>query len=588
MPRAEHRWFVGAAVGLWLLFVIQALCSPVLLDDWFPMRYWRDHAFSLAELWAYARYDYVHYNPRIGEVFLAAVDGSRAIHVIVTPLVQLALLPTAFVIAFGRWPRRTMRDLQLLLFLQTMIWLVIPIPGIMYFYRPFATNYLWGFTITLALFVPYRLAPSDRPRPWLVPVLFVLGWTAGMCNEHTGPTAMLALAGFVYVAWRGRRLRAWMIAGLAGLYTGYPMLFFAPGQAVRYGGLATRDTPAKLLAERGITGCIGILADFFYECRLGILLFAAAIVRYLLTRRHGAVWPPRREGITAALLAGAASTIVVTLFMSPTTTDRVFFASGVLLVTAFAVCAEHLFAEPGVRRFTVAACVVVFGYHVVRFVETGVTMKLESDERIALLAAAPKGSVAVVPTYSYARHSRWLPGDDFIYFPWLRDYVGGELFDLATIDLDRFDGFPKARALATWSSGVRRAAPTYRELQRWPDHTALALRAGPERAFAITMTGLFADPPRRPLLMLAWTPDGERFVDGRPADVEAGHFIRVRAATLPDSLSDSYVVGCGVAERVQPRFADAAAWLPVDERWCRGPFTAIVCERARCWIAGWY
>ena len=36
-----------------------------------------------------------------------------------------------------------------------------------------------------------------------------------------------------------------MIAGMLGLYIGYPMLFFAPGQSVRYGGLATRDTLAS-------------------------------------------------------------------------------------------------------------------------------------------------------------------------------------------------------------------------------------------------------------------------------------------------------------------------------------------------------
>src|SRR4051794_10237544 len=140
-PRGEHRTFLAAAFGLWLLFFVQAVNTPVLLDDWFQLRYWRDHAFGPTALWEYARYNYYNYNPRFGEVLLATVDGSRAIHLILTPLVQVAVLPTLFVIAFARWPRRTLRDLQLLLFIQVMIWLVIPIPGVMYFYRPFATNY---------------------------------------------------------------------------------------------------------------------------------------------------------------------------------------------------------------------------------------------------------------------------------------------------------------------------------------------------------------------------------------------------------------------------------------------------------------
>ncbi|HET9992962.1 MAG TPA: DUF6056 family protein, partial [Kofleriaceae bacterium] len=306
--RAQQRWFVAAVLTLWLLFAIQALQSSLLLDDWFELRYWRDHAFGPTALYQFARFNYFHYNPRIGEVFLALIHGSRAIHVIVTPLVQLALLPTVFVIAFARWPRRDLRDTGLLLVIQVLVWLVIPIPGIMYFYRPFATNYLWGFTFTLALFVPYRLAlasqgPSTRARLWLVPIMLVLGWVAGMCNEHTGPAAMVAIAAFVIAAWRARRLRAWMLAGLVGLYVGYPMLFFAPGQTVRYAGLATRDTPVKLLAERGITGCFAIVGDFLYESRLGILLFAATAVSYAVTQRSARL--PRGLVVEAGVLVAA-------------------------------------------------------------------------------------------------------------------------------------------------------------------------------------------------------------------------------------------------------------------------------------------
>src|SRR5258706_2740524 len=135
-PRRERAFFVAAVAGLWLVFFVQAVSSPILLDDWFQLRYWRDHAFTPSALWEYGRHNYFHYNPRIGEVLLAIVDGSRVIHVIVTPIIQLGAAVTAFTIAFARWPRRTLHDLQLLLFVPVMIWLVIPIPGIIYFYRP--------------------------------------------------------------------------------------------------------------------------------------------------------------------------------------------------------------------------------------------------------------------------------------------------------------------------------------------------------------------------------------------------------------------------------------------------------------------
>ena len=45
--RAQSRTFVAAALALWLLFFVQAVHTPVLLDDWYQLRYWRDHEFGL-------------------------------------------------------------------------------------------------------------------------------------------------------------------------------------------------------------------------------------------------------------------------------------------------------------------------------------------------------------------------------------------------------------------------------------------------------------------------------------------------------------------------------------------------------------
>ena len=589
-PRGEPRAFVAAAIALWLLFFVQAVNAPTLLDDWFQLRYWRDHELGLTALWGYAHHNYLHYNPRIGEVFLAIIDGWRGIHLVATPLVQLAVLPTVFVIAFGRWPRRTLRDLQLLLFIQTSIWLVIPIPGIMYFYRPFATNYLWAFEITLALFVPYRLAlASDpaAPRVWLAPVMLVLGWIAGMCNEHTGPTAIVAMAGFIYAAWRLRRLRTWMIAGMVGLYVGYPMLFFAPGQAVRYGGMATRETPIKLLVDRGVTGCLAIFRDFVVESRLAILVFVAALVRYVITvymRGDRISAPPRRTLVEATVLAAASAAIVMTLFLSPTVSDRMFYASGVLLVAAFTVGASHLFAERVVRRFVIGACIVVFGYHAVRFVETTLEVKAENEHRIAILQAAPPGTTVVIPSFEHVQRSRWQLGDDLQTYPWLREYVGGELFDLARIDLGRRDRTPAPHFVVMPPSDAQ--LPSYRQLQLPWTRSLLATQLGSR--FTIEAIGVYDDLHYRPIVVLDASPTGETFVDGRPYDTSHGHFIRVRRASMPKQLEATYVIGCAQIQRVELVDDGEDPLVPIDERYCRGPFDAIMCEADRCWLAGWY
>jgi hypothetical protein len=573
-PRNQRAVFIAAAAGIWLVFVAQALLSPVLLDDWFQLRYWRDHDFTVTAIWELGRHNYFHYNPRIGDVLLAIIDGSRLVHVIVSPIVQVAALVTTFVIAFGRWPRRTLGDLQLLLFVQVMIWLVIPIPGIIYFYRPIATNYLWAFTITMSLFVPFRLRAKSE---WLAPIMLVLGWVAGMCNEHTGPAAMVAIAAFVYAAHRRRELRAWMITGLIGLYIGYPMLFFAPGQSARYSGLATRATPTKLLSERGITGCLAIVLDFLWESRLGLLLFAAAAARYALVAKR----LPAASHRTAAILGAASIAIVVTLFVSPTTTDRVFYASGVLLVAALAIYAEPMFEERAVRRLVVAACGLLFAFHVVRFFETYIAVKAENDERIAILASTPRGTVAQLPPYEHAQRTRWHLGDDFVIYPWLEEYVASELFDLGDVarpSVTRVFDPP----IDPEAAPPLPFAPTYRELQTDPIARArVAAEAGGIARLRVALVGL---PFKRTVIEFDQT-----FVDGSPYDDEPrGHFIRVRPETLPPHVDSMYIAGCHETHRVVPIVDPAGVLLPVDESICRGIFTAIACDPERCWLAGWY
>jgi hypothetical protein len=156
--RVERAICVCTLALMWLFFFVQAMHTPVMLDDWYQLTWHRHHALSLSSIWEYGHYNFFNFNPRIGDVLLMLVNGPSWIHLVFTPLVQLSVLPLAFLITFGRWPRLRLRDVELLLLLQTLIWIVMPIPGVVYFYRPFATNYIWAFAIMLSLFVPYRLA----------------------------------------------------------------------------------------------------------------------------------------------------------------------------------------------------------------------------------------------------------------------------------------------------------------------------------------------------------------------------------------------------------------------------------------------
>ncbi len=593
--------------------------SPVLLDDWYQLTWHRHNELTLASVWEYARYNYFHFNPRIGDVLLMLVNGPPVIHLIATPLVQVALLWVVFAVAFGRWPRPTTRDLQLLLFIQVAIWIAVPAPGVMYFYRPFTTNYLWAFTTTLALFAPYRIALTrgdDRARPWLTPVMAVVGWLAGMSNEHTGPTAMVAMAIFVGYAWRKRRLRVWMIAGAVGLYLGYPMLFLAPGQTERYAGVATRNTPVVVLAERGLRGSFDIIVAFVGEVQLATNLALVAFLAYLgAIRRRAERIPtlPPRVLAAIALPVVAAGSIVVTLFVSPAVGERLFFASGVLVVIGLVVVADVAFAERAARRLVVGICIVVFGYHAFRFVYVYAVGGRANRERMAILAAAPDGTTPTVPPYKMWKRTRWWWGDDFRYSS-LREYVGNEVYDVDGIEMDRHTRWsepsPGERFVATrvyeppLPPGVEatiaplRYIPTYWEwdlvqLRRAIAFDGLGEWNGHELVrYTVDVAGsTFVDPKRRPLRALEWTPTSLGFVDGGRLDNDRGQpFIRVWDVSVPAGHIDTYVFGCGTTtavETVPDTKYQLGPMVPVPIT-CRGMYQAVMCTPTVCWLAGRY
>ena len=609
---------VAAIAALWALFFVQAWQSPTMLDDWFQLGWCKGRALGLDLIAQVARYTYLHSNPRSGDSFLLLVDGSRAIHLVLTPLVEMLLLWAAFVVTFARRPGLGHRDLQLALFLQAMIWLAAPIPGLVYFFRPYTTNYLFAFAAMLCFFAPYRLElarpPGPRRRGWSGP-MFVLGWLAGMGNEHTGPAALLAACACLVHAWRRGRSRAWMVAGALGLGLGVAMLRAAPGQAERYAGEANRVSLLGQIASRGVAGNYEVIAAFVGEAGWAIVLVVAAALWFVRHhQRAGAPLPamPRDRLLAVAGFVAAAGAILVTLFASPTTTDRVLFAPAVVLACALAVVADHMLAVRQVRALITCACAVIFAYHAVRFVQVYAAGGAENRRRIAILRAARPGTVAMVPAYR-TRRSRWFPADDFRIAA-IREYVAHEVFDLAGIELDDRPMWAEPTPPEHFVASRVYDPPLPPELEAshpLPRHVASSVSAalvqlnrglalGSWRSFdghrlvryAVDAVGTgLADPEQRPVHVIEWTPDAVRFLDGENIDDGDGQpAIRVAARALPSRWTEAFLVGCGRTTRVEPR---RAADPPLDlivpvTPACRGALTAVLCTPGACWFAGRY
>jgi hypothetical protein len=413
--RSERLVFVATLATIAGFIGWMARLEPILHDVWHFRHYHRSIGFV-----DYARWMYLESDARLGNLLLYWLCASKPLHIAWAAAVMVAFLLGLFALALGRWPRPTLADTALLVVLFALYWIAIPLVGVMTFYRPFTAMYLDGLAILVALVLPYRFAlASDRPPPraaWRALAMLPAGVLAGFSNEHTVPTAILALALVIaIVRRRGHGTPAWMVSGLVGLTAGFVALFFAPAQDLRYGGLATKTGILERIVERG-AGNLVLLGDLLAAAGWLIALAALALAALAWTRRRG---PPgaRLLPVDATRASGAlfvaALAVFTTTLASPLQGPRLMFAASALLVAAALPLAERTLAHPTARAAIGLAAVVVALAHMAWVGRMYLDIRRDFDRRLEILAAAPPGTTPVVPPFRYRAGTRWFYGDDF-------------------------------------------------------------------------------------------------------------------------------------------------------------------------------
>ncbi|MDQ3364502.1 MAG: DUF6056 family protein, partial [Myxococcota bacterium] len=209
-------WWAALVLPVWLVLVLCTWWEPVTRDGWGNTYWYVLNDLDPGRLAKYVKDGWLGSNPRLGQTWTLLMYAPGPFHVIVTPLLELAMFGLLTTLALGRWPSvRRADDALVALTVTAVVAACTPQIGAMLFYRPFTGNYLFGLVLNLAWLVPYRLH-AETPRAarwWRAPALLVLGVAAGMCNEHTGP-AFLALGTLALLAaWQAprapRAVRAW-------------------------------------------------------------------------------------------------------------------------------------------------------------------------------------------------------------------------------------------------------------------------------------------------------------------------------------------------------------------------------------------
>ena len=412
-------------VPLWLVLVLCAHWEPVLVDGWGHVAWHRDHAITLRTIYENAKEIYQFENPRLGQLATLLLYAPGPYHAIVTPVLELGVLALLTTLALGRWPSvRRPDDAFAALLVSALFVTCVPQIGAMWCYRPYTGNYVVGLALDLVWLVPYRLARAAPARWWQLPAMLVAGVAAGLCNEHTGLAFLgLGLAATI-VAHRRGQLRGWMIVGLVALAAGYVALLTAPGQHVRYGGLADQAGIVGRIVERGVLGNLGVLG----RLALALAPMLPLVIAGVVERRRGAALPiTERWALRALAIAGLVCTL--TLLASPKLGPRLFVASVALVIAGTVGWLVVQLQRLRLACAIVAACALL--YVEVRLLAAYAAAGPPGALRLARIREAAPGSKVTVPRYP-VEPSRYFLGDDFA----LKHDLIVDLFHLQALALE--------------------------------------------------------------------------------------------------------------------------------------------------------
>jgi hypothetical protein len=282
------------------------------------------------------------------------------------------------------------------------------------FCRSYGANYVYGAAIQLWFLAWLRVGVPEPGRATTVQCVeyALFGAIAGMCNEHTGPALVVFLAGAAWwLARNGERPR-FAIAGALGALVGFAALFFAPGQAERYGGLARHASVVERVLERGVRGNLQILGDYLGYAAPLLAVIVIVLLVALATRE-----PERRSAqLRAARLAvfalAGGIVVVATLGASPKLGSRFFIAPLAVLLAGLLALLDAAVRSPRRLAPFVALAVAASAYAAQRTIPLYARVAEQSAVRIAALAASSPGATFVVDPLAQVSESWWFIGDD--------------------------------------------------------------------------------------------------------------------------------------------------------------------------------
>lgn len=400
-------WSIPVAVVFLVVGYVTYL-SPVSGDTWGHVE--RASGSSPLALWDGYLRSYFGYNPRIGQYALSISAISAEWKTAIGALSLFLLMHGGVMVSTGRGILSGGYNQTIAFFtIFSLTILAGTNMGVMFFYAPFVTNYVFGFGLLLVFLGYLRLGLEEGPSWWHFLTTIPLGILAGLSNEHTSPSFLgMATIGILLGAlgYLSRRATVFVTVSFVSLLAGYLALFFAPGQNRRYGSIKYDGFDA--LFSDGL----GRMAEIAEYASPAWPVFLAALIVPL------AAWflangDETRKQIAISLISIAAAVgMAVTLAASPKLGYRLLFASQVAIAIAITAALHSL------KDFKILTRVVggVAGLVVAAFLVVAFSVYHSLSEAIAkyeeeVIAAQSAGVVDAVITpvdFDYRRNREFV------------------------------------------------------------------------------------------------------------------------------------------------------------------------------------
>ena len=142
---------------------------------------------------------------------------AHAVHVIVTPAVDVALVVGLFVLAMRRLPRAEWPDVLGVALVSALIWIAQPHAGVTWFHVPSVATYVYGTAIAVWFVAPWRCGWQVPRALW--PVLALAGYCVGTSSRAIATATLIGVLLGLRALPRERRVR-WMWIALGALVVG--------------------------------------------------------------------------------------------------------------------------------------------------------------------------------------------------------------------------------------------------------------------------------------------------------------------------------------------------------------------------------